>query len=223
MQISGEYVFDAPRDRVWLAVRDPDVLGTILPGGQGIEEIGENQYAGKLQIKIGPVQGVFDGKIALSNLVAPQSYDVVVDGKGAPGFVNASGSLLLTEQGDKTHMVYEGTAQVGGRVAAVGQRLLDASAKSMVRQSLDALNVYVQAQQTVACDGSAETDPISEPAARRVEIPGYTPPSQAELAFNVAKDVAADLAPDPYNPWLTLTAVALAAFFLGILIGKRKE
>ena len=127
--------FDAPRDRVWLAVRDPDVLGTILPGGQGIEEIGENQYAGKLQIKMGRCKG-FDGKIALSNLVAPQSYDVVVDGKGAPGFVNASGSLLLTEQGDKTHMVYEGTAQVGGRVAAVGQRLLDASAKSMVRQSL---------------------------------------------------------------------------------------
>ncbi|MCO5190817.1 MAG: carbon monoxide dehydrogenase subunit G [Anaerolineae bacterium] len=114
MQISGEYVFDAPRDRVWLAVRDPDVLGTILPGGQGIEEIGENQYAGKLQIKIGPVQGVFDGKIALSNLVAPQSYDVVVDGKGAPGFVNASGSLLLTEQGDKTHMVYERDG-AGGR------------------------------------------------------------------------------------------------------------
>jgi carbon monoxide dehydrogenase subunit G len=223
MELSGEYIFDAPRKLVWEALRDPDVLGSILPGGEGIAEIGENEYAGKLKIKVGPVQGVFDGNIKLLNVVAPDSYDIEVDGKGAPGFVKASGGLKLTDQGAKTHMAYEGSARIGGRIASVGQRLLDASAKSIIRQSLDALNAYLQAQQTVVGTTSAEsTAPDADPVSRRIEIPGYTPPSQAELAFNVARDVAADLAPDPYNPWVTLMAVALAAFFLGILIGKRR-
>lgn len=223
MQISGDYIFDAPRIKVWEAVRDPDVLGSILPGGQGIEAVGENEYVGKLMIKVGPVQGTFDGKIALSNMVVPESYVVVVDGNGAPGFVKATGSLLLTEQGLQTHMAYEGSAQVGGRIASVGQRLLDASAKSLIRQSLDALNAYLQVQQTVVAGSSAETTaPTTETASRRIDIPGYTPPSQAELAFNVAKDVAADLVPDPYHPWVTLIAVAFASFFFGMLIGQRR-
>ena len=146
MELAGEYLFDAPQDIVWDAVQDPDVLGSVMPGGEGVKEIGENQYETKLKIKVGPVQGKFKGKIELSNIVAPDSYDIAVDGKGAPGFVKATGSLALLSKGEQTLCVYNGNARVGGRIASVGQRLLDASAKAIVNQSLEALNEYLKVQ-----------------------------------------------------------------------------
>ena len=222
MDIAGEYTFDAPQQIVWDAVRDPDVLGQILPGGEGIEEIGENEYEGKLKIKVGPVQGKFKGNIKLENIDAPKSYDITVNGKGAPGFVKGSGSLELAGNGEKTDMTYSGKAQVGGRIASVGQRLLDASAKSIIRQSLDALNAYCVAQMAAeSTEESAEPEPEAAPAvtativeqtetvmqtsaAPQPEKPkpqfDYTPPSQTELALNVAKDVFDDFVPKEWQP-----------------------
>jgi carbon monoxide dehydrogenase subunit G len=214
MELAGDYLFDAPQQLVWDAVRDPDVLGSILPGGQGIEEVGPETYQGKLKIRVGPVQGVFDGKVVLGDIVEPESYSIDVDAQGAPGFVKATGSLKLTAQGATTHMAYSGSARVGGRVASVGQRLLDASAKSIVRQSLDALNQYLQIQMAQA---AAETAGVAEPAtaesaaaAPAQRAPGmppqYRPPSQRQLAFNTARDVADEMVPDAYRPILFLVA-----------------
>ncbi|MGH2541767.1 MAG: SRPBCC family protein, partial [Ardenticatenaceae bacterium] len=104
MEIAGEYTFDAPQDKVWGALQDPDVLGSVMPGGQGVEQIGENEYAGTLKIKVGPVQGTFKGTIKLSDIVPPESYHLAVEGKGAPGHMTGSGSMKLTGQGDTTHM-----------------------------------------------------------------------------------------------------------------------
>ena len=210
MEISGDYTFNAPRRIVWDAVRDPDVLGSILPGGEGIEEVGENQYTGNLKIKVGPVQGKFKGDIALSNIVEMESYDIKVDGKGAPGFVEANGDLKLSDAADNTtHMVYGGKAQVGGRIASVGQRLVETAAKSIIRQSLEALNAYVVAQyaaQKIEPEIEIETsgevaapvvetaDAVAQPtSAPKAAVPEYTPPSQTKLALTVVKDVIADL------------------------------
>lgn len=240
MDIAGEYTFDAPQQIVWDAVRDPDVLGSILPGGEGIEEIGENEYEGKLKIKVGPVQGKFKGHIKLENIDAPTSYDITVNGKGAPGFVKGSGSLTLAGSGDKTDMTYSGKAQVGGRIASVGQRLLDASAKSIIRQSLDALNAYCVAQvaaqnaeeeavvesaenvkETVVekIDETVEQTTISAPttpkAKPKVNIPNYTPPTQTELAMNVAKDVLDDFVPQRWQP---VVVAAFTSFITTILL-----
>ena len=207
MDIKGEYTFDAPREIVWKALRDIDVLAQIMPGGEDFAEVGENQYTGNLKIKVGPVQGKFKGDIQLSDIVEPESYSIKVDGKGAPGFVKANGILALADQGETTQMVYEGKAQVGGRIASVGQRLMDTSAKSIIRQSLEALNEYVKFQaasveraaevEQIAAkaeEAGASEDEIAEEVARaEAEAPEYTPPSQAELAAAVAKDVAGDL------------------------------
>src|ERR1051326_7335544 len=110
-----------------------------MPGGQGFQQVGENQYTGLLQIKVGPVQGTFEGKIQLSDVKPPESYRIQVDGKGAPGVVKATGNLTLDAQGSQTLMDYSGQAQIGGRIASVGQRLLETSARSIIRQSLEAL------------------------------------------------------------------------------------
>ena len=116
MQITGEYIFDAPQTLVWQALQDPDVLASVMPGGEDFQEVAENEYAGNLKVKIGPVLGRFKGKIKLTDIVAPESYRIEVDCKGAPGFVRATGSLKLTGQEAQTHMEYEGDAQIGGRI-----------------------------------------------------------------------------------------------------------
>ena len=220
MKVSGEYTFDAPQGMVWEMLQDPEVLASVLPGCEQLDLIGENEYEGTLKIKIGPVQGKFKGKVKLENISAPDSYDMKVDGRGAPGFVNATGGLKLSAQGDQTVMVYDGEARVGGRIASVGQRLLDSSAKAIIRQSLEALNTILEAQ--VVASGSAavadaiETaaDVVAEDAADEVTAvsaaapapstspatpprPAVKAPSQTEFAANVAKEVAKDLIPRP--------------------------
>lgn len=220
MDVSGEYTFDAPQELVWKALQDPDVLSNAMPGGEGFAEVGENEFQGNLKIKVGPVQGKFTGNIKLMDIVAPESYRMEVDGKGAPGFVKAEGSLKLTSQGDKTHMVYEGSAQVGGRIASVGQRLMDSSAKSIIRQSLEGLNEYLKVQAAAqqvsevvtGADEMVETAVPTPPPA-----PAYKPPSQTEVAINVAKDVASDIIPRQYWPYLIGLVVLLIIILLIVL------
>lgn len=216
MEVSGEYTFEAPQDLVWRSLQDPEVLARVMPGGEEFKEVGENEYMGNLNIRVGPVMGKFSGNIKLSDIVEPSSYFMTVDGKGAPGFVKASGRMQLTGQGESTQMVYEGTAQVGGRIASVGQRLLDASAKSLIRQSLEGLNEYLKVQNAAragtgmsgAGEGEAAEVIAQEP------VPEFKPPSQTSVAVNVAKDIAGDLIPPQYRPVL----IGIAAIIIIVLL-----
>lgn len=153
MKIAGEYLFEGPQDVVWDTLMDPDVLASVLPGCEKLERVGEDEYEGALEIKIGPVQGAFKGKVKLSDIVKPDSYTMRVDGQGASGFVNATGHLELRPEDGQTHVDYEGDAQVGGRLAAVGQRLVESSAKAIIKQSLDGLNEAVKARTASAGGG----------------------------------------------------------------------
>jgi len=202
MEVGGEYTFDAPQEMVWQALRDPEVLALVMPGGEEFKEIDENEYQGKLKIRIGPVMGEFSGNIKLSDIVEPSSYTMSVDGKGAPGFVEANGRLQLTGQSETTHMTYEGTAQIGGRIASVGQRLLDASAKSIIRQSLDGLNDYLITQKSthVAAQAAGVSEEEGTDVQVQAPVSNYKPPSQASVAKNVARDVAGNLVPVQYRP-----------------------
>ena len=131
MKLEGTYTFDAPRDIVWNALLDPEVLAGALPGCERLDQIGDNQYQGAIKIRVGPVQGKFQGKVTLLDLNEPDQYRMVVDGKGAPGFMKGEGRIELEPEGDTTLMHYTGEAQVGGRIASGGQRLLDSSAKAL--------------------------------------------------------------------------------------------
>jgi carbon monoxide dehydrogenase subunit G len=168
----------------------------VLPGCEKLELIGEDEYEGALEIKIGPVQGEFVGKVKLEDIAKPDSYTMKIDGRGAPGFVKASGHLTLTPAGDHTEVTYSGEAQVGGRLASVGQRLVESSAKAIIKQSLDGLNAAVQSR-TAAKTTNGTEEPAPTPAA----------PSQAEFAAGVAKEVAKDLIPGPVR------------LLIGVLIG----
>jgi carbon monoxide dehydrogenase subunit G len=223
MQVEGSYEFESERELVWKALRDPNVLGTVLPGGQGFEETGENQYAGALIVKVGPVQGTFQGQITLSNIVPPESYHIEVEGKGAPGFVKAIGDIRLEARGDQTHMDYTGQAQIGGRIASVGQRLLDSSARSIIRQSLDALNEYLKvqaAQSAASSDNGTSTAVASSEAVPTSALPTYKPPSQMALAFNVMRDVFNDFIPAKYRPWLMAAAVLIVLLLIWLIVRR---
>lgn len=218
MDVAGEYRFDAPQELVWQALQDPQVLSSVMPGGEDFKEVGENEYSGNLNIRVGPVQGRFAGNIKLSDIVEPTSYRMTVDGKGAPGFVRASGQLQLAGQGDATDMVYEGTAQIGGRIASVGQRLLDASAKSIIRQSLEGLNEYLKAQVALSASESDAAQEEGDEAPAQAPALEYKPPSQTSVAMNVAKDVAGDLIKPEYRPVVLGVAAVLVIVILILIL-----
>lgn len=187
MKVAGEYLFDVAPQEVWDGLLDPAVLAVTMPGCEKLELVGENQYEGTLDIKVGPVQGKFQGKIQLEEIRAPEGYTMKVDGRGSPGFVKATAVVDLAGDGNQTRLKYDGDAQVGGRIASVGQRLLDSSAKAIIKQSLEGLNETLKARGAAAVSGeSAET----------VELTAHAP-SQAEFAARVTKEVAKDLIPKP--------------------------
>ncbi len=208
MKLEGEYLFDGPREEVWRIVRDPDVLATALPGTQSLEQVGENEYTGQMHVRIGPVSGLFAGRLVVSDEVPPESYTLSVDGRGAPGFAKGVGSVQLLEHEDnRTLLKYAGDMQVGGRIASVGQRLIDTASRSMIGQGLDALNEALKARQRADQEG--------------VELE-YRPPTEAQFAAAVARDVARDMLPPPQTVGLVLL-VAVLAFILGFLLGRRGE
>ncbi|MDQ3250132.1 MAG: carbon monoxide dehydrogenase subunit G [Chloroflexota bacterium] len=227
MKIVGEYTFDAPREQVWAALNDPAVLARIMPGCEKLTQKSENEYEGALNIKVGPVQGIFQGLIKLTDINEPESYKMQVDGKGAPGFVKGVGGVVLEAQDDKTLMRYDGDAQVGGRIASVGQRLVDSSAKSIIKQSLEGLNTYIKAkskalvavQAAEEAAATAQSDEeagtarkVAEAAAAAVELPQMTAPSQRQVAATIAKDLVQDLVPEQHRPLVYAAAMLIAAF-----------
>jgi carbon monoxide dehydrogenase subunit G len=226
MDVSGDYVFDAPQETVWKALLDPNVLGAVMPGGKGFEQIGENQYNGVLEVKVGPVQGTFQGKITLTDVKPPESYSMEVDGTGAPGFVKANGGMRLEARGSQTtYMEYKGQAQVGGRIASVGQRLMDSAARSIIRQSLEALNEYLKTQ-VVQQAPTVESAAVNTQAAAEIPVVTaavttgeYKPPTQTMLMVKVARDVLGDFIPVKYQPWVLGGVVVI---ILLILLASRQ-
>ena len=206
MRLEGEYVFSGSREQVWELVRDPEVLATALPGTQSLERVGENEYSGAMNIRVGPVSGAFVGRLVVSDEVPPQSYTLSVDGRGAPGFGKGIGYVRLIELDDGTTvMQYEGDLTVGGKIASVGQRLLDTASKSLIRQGLEALDQALQARNAAQAAG--------------VEVE-YTPPSEAKFARGVARDVVADVLPPPRTLGV-MALVALIALLVGYWLGRR--
>lgn len=228
MELKGIHQFNAPIDAVWAALLDPKVLAQALPGGDQLEQIGENDYRAAMQVRVGPVQGRFEGTVELSDLRPLQGYRMKVTGQGTAGFVNGEGNLRLEANGDGTLLRYDGEVQVGGRIASVGQRLLDSTAKSIIRQGFKALDEQLQARLAPAPPPAPAAPPAEEPAAPPAPTPAPAPsvpqpeaapgapppPSMARLAVAVAKDVARDLASDYIAPE---NQPRVAYFLLGAL------
>jgi carbon monoxide dehydrogenase subunit G len=206
VKIAGEYVFNGPREKVWELVRDPEVLATALPGTQSLNQVSENEYEGEMHVRVGPVAGAFSGRVVASDEVPPESYTLMVEGKGAPGFAKGTGHVQLMDQGDGTTLMkYEGEMQIGGRIASVGQRLMDSASKSMIRQGLETLNKALEAR-VAAKSGGQEV--------------AYKPPSEAEFTAAVAKDMAGEMLLSSRMIWIAV-AVVIVIVIVAVILTSR--
>src|SRR5256714_6732931 len=120
MKLEGSYDIPAPRDRVWAAFLDPEVLRQAIPGCEKLEAIGEDEFKATMKVGVAAVKGTFEGKVRLTEKKPPDSYRMGVEGSGGPGFVRGEAAITLTDTPGGTRVSYTADVQVGGLIAGVG-------------------------------------------------------------------------------------------------------
>lgn len=132
MDMTGDYVIAAPREAVWAALNDPEVLKACIPGCEELQMTSPTTMEAKVTQKIGPVKAKFAGAVELINITAPVGYTIRGEGKGGvAGFAKGSADVKLTEDEGGTRLAYEAHAEVGGKLAQLGSRLIDSTAKKL--------------------------------------------------------------------------------------------
>lgn len=145
MKLEGTHQLQAPRERVYQCLTNPEVLQRCIPGCERLEKTAENAFSVTIRTGVGSIKGLFNGTVKLEDMRPPEHYRIVVEGKGTPGFLKGSGDLDLEAHGDATAIKYVGDVQVGGTIASVGQRMIQASAKMMATQFFTALEAEAKA------------------------------------------------------------------------------
>jgi carbon monoxide dehydrogenase subunit G len=144
MDMSGSQRIEAPRQRVWEALNDPEVLRQSIPGCQGIEKTSPTEMNAKAVLKIGPVKANFTGRVLLSDLDPPNGYTISGEGQGGvAGFAKGSAKVRLEEDGSGTILHYDVKADVGGKIAQLGARLIDGTAKKLAGEFFEKFGAVV--------------------------------------------------------------------------------
>jgi carbon monoxide dehydrogenase subunit G len=139
MKIAGSHTLALPPERAYQMMQDPEVLARTMPGCESLEKTGEDEYRMKMKMALAAVSGSFEGKVKIADRQPPSSFKLIVEGNGKIGFMKGEGLLKFAPSGEGTEVNYEGDVQVGGTIAAVGQRLIDATAKMMIKRFFDKL------------------------------------------------------------------------------------
>jgi carbon monoxide dehydrogenase subunit G len=188
MEMKGEQLIPASQQAVWDALNDPEMLKACVPGCESIEPAGENVYQVLMVARVGPVSAKFKGKLTLSDIRPPQSYSLSFEGQGgAAGFAKGGAQVQLSAEGKKTKLAYDVKASVGGKLAQIGSRLIDAAAKKIADDFFRNFNEKVAAMQgdpdtTVVLPKEGEQDhPAAEPGDK--QLPGL---SNTTLSFFAA-------------------------------------
>lgn len=139
MKLEGTYQLHALRDRVYKLLTDPEVLKRCIPGCERLEQTADNTFSVTMKAGVGSIKGLFNGTVRLENLRPPEHLRIAVEGKGTPGFLKGTGDIDLQQEDSTTVVRYAGDVQLGGTIASVGQRMIQASAKMMASQFFTAL------------------------------------------------------------------------------------
>jgi len=147
VDMSGEERIPAPIQKVWEALNDPDVLKACIPGCESLEKREDGGFTARVTLKIGPIKATFDGAVDLKNLNPPRSYTIAGEGKGGiAGFAKGGADVTLTEDGpDATVLTYVSKADVGGKIAQLGGRLIQSTSKKLAGDFFSKFNEMVSA------------------------------------------------------------------------------
>jgi len=172
---SGEYRVPASRDTVWQALNDPAVLSRCLDGCQSMDKTADDRFDAKVKAKVGPVRATFDAALTLEDVQPPERYTINANVKGGPaGFAKGSADVRLTEDGDGTVLSYTVRANVGGKLAQVGNRLIDGAARKMAEDFFAALRRELGGEDATDGDGAGAgpAAPASGPQAGQPRATG---------------------------------------------------
>ncbi len=198
MDMKGEERIPAPREAVWEALNDPEILKACIPGCQTLEKTSDTSFSATVQAKVGPVKAKFTGDVTLSDIDPPKGYKISGEGKGgAAGFAKGGAVVSLTEDGSDTVLSYEVEANVGGKLAQIGSRLIDSTAKKMAGEFFSKFSEEVSARASAGGAVPAEAAPAEAApaeAAPAAEAPAPETPASAGAA---AAAVSAPVEPAP--------------------------
>lgn len=173
MEIKGEYKIAAPREKVFAALNDPAILQACIPGCESLEKTSDTEMKAKVRMRIGPVSAAFSGKVTLSDLDPPNGYRISGEGQGgAAGFAKGGAVVALKEDGSDTILTYNVDAQVGGKIAQVGARLIDGTAKKLADEFFSKFATMVGGPPAVE-PAAAAAAPAA--AAEAAQAPGSNP------------------------------------------------
>ncbi len=166
MAIEGEYRIGAPRQAVWAALNDVEVLKACIPGCEALTRQSETEIDGRIQAQLGPIRASFGTRLTLSDMVAPVGYTITGEGKAAVGFGKGAAKVELVDDAGGTLLKYSATMQLGGKLAQLGSRLVEAATRQLADQFFDAFAKHVDAgatrtEPTVTADAAPVTPAVS--------------------------------------------------------------
>ncbi len=185
MEMTGEQLIPASQDETWAALNDPEILKACVPGCEAIDRVADNEYTVLLTARVGPVAAKFRGKLALSDIKPPHSYALAFEGQGGvAGFAKGTASVRLAPRGEaETLLTYQAKANVGGKLAQVGSRLVDAAAQKVAGDFFAAFNERMSSMHAPAAAHVEHEEHLPEPVPRDPDLPDV---SSASLAFFAA-------------------------------------
>lgn len=207
MEFSGEYRIPASRQKVWDALNDPAVLQQCIPGCETLEKVSDTELKATVRMKIGPVSAKFGGKVTLSDMDPPNGYRITGEGQGgAAGFAKGGAVVKLTDADDATVLNYTADAQVGGKIAQIGARLIDGTARKLADEFFSKFSEVVGSPPPEAPAPSDSEAPAAGPATAAGDVNSTGSPARPTT----------DSAERGYKHWLLIgagIAILLIAYF----------
>jgi uncharacterized protein len=205
MDMKGEYQIPAPRAAVWAALNDLEVLKAAIPGCDTIHRLSDTEIEATVTAKIGPVKASFKGLVTLSDIDPPNGYTIRGEGKGGPaGFAKGGAKVRLTDAGAETVLSYEVDASVGGKIAQIGARLIDSTAKKLADDFFAKFGVLAAAKADEFAPSEGQPSSLDK---------SETPMTPTEASARVAPAAA------PQRTWLILLALAALIAVLVLVFG----
>ena len=209
MDFSGEYRIEAPREAVWRALNDPEILKRCIPGCQEIQKISDTELTAKVGLAVGPVKATFNGRVTLSELDPPNGYKISGEGQGGvAGFGRGSAVVRLADDPAGTRLRYSADAAVGGKLAQIGSRLVEATARKLADEFFTRFAAEFPAPEA-APQAEAETNAPTPAAAAPASAPSAPATAQTEPAAQAGPAPSPRLSPAIWIPALIAAVAAI--------------